>query len=136
MMLEEGDYIIGMCPAKEDAKLLTVSENGYGKRTELSEYKCQSRGGNGMMTYRVSDETGNIAGMKVVTADEDIILITSEGVIIRMDADDISTYGRVTKGVRLVRLGKDVTVVAMASVTKEDDDDELQVDATEEPGEE
>ncbi len=136
MMLDEGDYIIGMCPEVEGAKLLTVSENGYGKRTELDEYKCQSRGGKGMMTYRVSDETGNIAGMKVVSPDEDIILITSEGVIIRMNSDDISTYGRVTKGVRLVRLGKDVTVVAMASVSKEDDDAEEQTEQAEETSEE
>ncbi len=124
MLLADDDYIIGMCIGREDAKLLTVSEKGYGKRTDLSEYKCQTRGGKGMMTYRVSDETGNIAGMKIVSPEDDIILITSEGVIIRMDTEEISTYGRVTKGVRLIRLGDGVSVVTVASVQKEDEGDE------------
>lgn len=125
MLLEDGDYIIGMCIAREGAKLLTVSENGYGKRTDLSEYKCQSRGGKGMMTYRTGDETGNIAGMKIVSPEDDIILITSEGVIIRMDTEEISTYGRVTKGVRLIRLGEGVKVVTVASVQKDDETAEV-----------
>lgn len=129
MMLEDDDYIIGMCIAREGAKLLTVSEKGYGKRTDLDEYKCQSRGGKGMMTYRVSDETGNIAGMKIVSPEDDIILITSEGVIIRMDTEEISTYGRVTKGVRLIRLGEGVSVVTVASVQKDEENDEIIEDA-------
>lgn len=124
MTLEDGDYIVGMCPAKENAKLLTVSEKGYGKRTELDEYKCQSRGGKGMMTYRISEETGAVAGMKIVSPEDDIILITSDGIVIRMDTEDISTYGRVTKGVRLMRLGEGVKVVTVASVAKEEEHEE------------
>lgn len=124
MTLDGDDYIIGMCIAKEGAKLLTVSENGYGKCTELEEYKCQSRGGKGMMTYRVSEETGEIAGMNIVSAENDIIIITSEGVIIRMDSQDISTYGRVTKGVRLIRLADGVKVLSVATVQKEEDAEE------------
>lgn len=124
MTLDDGDYIVGMCPAKENAKLLTVSEKGYGKKTELDEYKCQSRGGKGMMTYRISEETGAVTGMKIVSPEDDIILITSEGVVIRMDTEDISTYGRVTKGVRLMRLGEGVNVVTVASVAKEEEHEE------------
>ncbi len=123
MKLTDDDYIVGMCIASEGAKLLTVSENGYGKRTELDEYKCQSRGGKGMMTYRITEETGAVAGMQIVSSEDDIILITSEGVIIRMDSDEISTYGRVTKGVRLMRLGEDVKIVTVATAKKENDED-------------
>ncbi|MBQ3573371.1 MAG: DNA gyrase subunit A [Clostridia bacterium] len=123
MTLTDDDYIIGMCIASEGAKLLTVSEKGYGKRTDLEEYKCQNRGGKGMMTYRVTEETGEISGMQIVSPEDDIILITSEGVIIRMDTEDISTYGRVTKGVRLVRLGEGVKVVTVAIAKKEEADE-------------
>lgn len=129
MTLDEGDYIVGMCIAKEDAKLLTVSEKGYGKRTELDEYKCQNRGGKGMMTYRISEDTGAVAGMGIVSPEDDIIMITSEGVIIRMDTEEISTYGRVTKGVRLMRLGEGVKVLSVASVKKDDDDTVGEADA-------
>ncbi len=124
MSLDDEDYIIGMCIGTENGKLLTVSENGYGKRSELSEYKRQNRGGKGMMTYRVSDETGNIAGMKIVDADDDIMLITSEGVIIRMESEEISTYGRVTKGVRLMRLADGVKILTVESVKKDEEPEE------------
>lgn len=117
--LEDGDYVIGMSVDAEDGKLLVVSEKGYGKKTELSEYKCQSRGGKGTTSYRISDATGAVAGLQVVTPKDDVILITSEGVIIRMDTEDISTYGRVTKGVRLMRLADDVNIVTVACVEKE-----------------
>lgn len=117
--LEDGDYVIGMSVDAEDGKLLVVSEKGYGKKTELSEYKCQSRGGKGTTSYRISETTGAVAGLQVVTPKDDVILITSEGVIIRMDTEDISTYGRVTKGVRLMRLADDVNIVTVACVEKE-----------------
>lgn len=123
--LENGDYVIGMSVYREDAKMLIVSENGYGKKTELSEYKCQSRGGKGTTTYKISEATGCVAGIKVVASTDDIILITSEGVIIRLDTEDISTYGRVTKGVRLMRLAEGVSLVSVARVEKEDHEEEV-----------
>ncbi len=135
MKLTGDDYIVGMCIAYEGAKLLTVSENGYGKRTELDEYKCQSRGGKGMMTYRITEETGAVAGMQIVSSEDDIILITSEGVIIRMDSDEISTYGRVTKGVRLMRLGEGVKIVTVATAKKENDEVVETEETTEAPQE-
>lgn len=117
--LEDGDYVVGMSIYREGGKMLVVSENGYGKKTELSEYKIQSRGGKGCATYKISESTGKICGIKVVAPDDDIILITSEGIIIRIDSEDISTYSRVTKGVRLMRLADGVNVVTVARVQKE-----------------
>lgn len=122
--LEDGDYVIGMSVDAEDGKLLVVSEKGYGKKTELSEYKCQSRGGKGTTSYRISEATGAVAGLQVVTPKDDVILITSEGVIIRMDTEDISTYGRVTKGVRLMRLADDVNIATVACVEKEPENED------------
>lgn len=120
--LDESDYVIGMDIAREDAKMLVVSEYGYGKKTELSEYKCQSRGGKGTTTYKISEVTGALAGMEIVTANNDIMLITSEGIIIRMASDDISTYGRVTKGVRLMRLADGASIISVAKVDKDSED--------------
>lgn len=131
MTVSDTDYIIGMCIAREGGKLLTISENGYGKKTDISEYKVQNRGGKGMMTYRISEDTGMISGMGIVTPDDDIILITSEGVVIRIDSEDISTYSRVTKGVRLVRLAEGVKVVSGASVQKDDDSESTKPDGAE-----
>lgn len=120
--LEGGDYVVGMCTYREDGKLLVVSENGYGKKTELSEYKTQARGGKGCATYKISDATGKVSGIKIVSPDDDIILITSEGIIIRIDSEDVSVYSRVTKGVRLMRLAEGVSVVTVARVEKERDE--------------
>ncbi|MBE5039744.1 DNA gyrase subunit A [Ructibacterium gallinarum] len=122
--LEDGDYVVGMSIFREDGKMLVVSEKGYGKKTELSEYKCQTRGGKGCSTYKINDVTGAVAGIKVVSPEDDVILITSEGIIIRMDTEEISTYGRVTRGVRLMRLADGVSVVTVARVEKEQDDED------------
>ena len=123
MTLDDGDYVIGMDTECENGKMLVVSEYGFGKKTELSEYKCQSRGGKGTTTYKISDATGALAGMEIVTPDDDIMLITSEGIIIRMDSEGISTYGRVTKGVRLMRFADGVSIISIAKVVKDSEDD-------------
>ncbi len=122
--LKDGDFVVGMSVNKENGKVLVISENGFGKRTEMEEYKVQARGGQGTTTYKISEQTGNVAGFSVVTEDEDIILITSEGVIIRMRCDEISTFGRVTKGVRLMRLGDGVKIVSGSEITREQESDE------------
>jgi len=119
------DYVVDMniIDANDtERNLLIVTENGYGKRTELVEYRPQGRGGMGNKTYRISPVTGNIVGMKVVSDNEDILLITNEGVIIRMTVESISTIGRVAKGVRLMRLAEDVKVVGIAAVPQEEED--------------
>ena len=135
MTLDEGDYVIGMDTESENGKMLVVSEYGFGKKTELSEYKCQSRGGKGTTTYKISDVTGALAGMEIVTPNDDIMLITSEGIIIRMDSEDISTYGRVTKGVRLMRFADGVSIISVAKVVKDSDGDSDNADENAETAE-
>ena len=120
--LKDSDYVVGASTTAPDSKLLVITENGYGKKTELDEYRGQNRGGLGILTYKVTDKTGKIAGMKTVTDDQDIMMITSEGVVIRMHIDEISTYSRNTQGVRLMRLDDDVKVVSVALTEREDDD--------------
>lgn len=122
--LHDGDYVIGASVAREDSQLLIVTENGYGKKTSLDEYKLQSRGGKGIFTYRITDKTGKIAGMKAVTDDDDIMLITSDGVVIRLHSAEISTYGRQTQGVRLMRLDDGVQVVSVARTEHEEESEE------------
>ncbi len=122
--LSGDDYVVGACIAKEDSKLLVVTEKGYGKKTELDEYKVQNRGGKGIFTYKITEKTGKIAGTRTVTDEDDIMLITSEGVLIRMHAEEISTFGRQTQGVRIMRLDDGVSLVSMAKTTREEDEEE------------
>ncbi len=124
--LRGDDYIIGMCLASEDTQLLAVTEYGYGKRTELDEYRVQSRGGVGIKTYKCSEVTGNVVGIRSVKDDEDIMIITSEGVIIRIAASGISTIGRSTKGVRLIRLPEGVKVVSIGITEHEEPEEETE----------
>jgi len=122
--LEEGDYVVGMGATVENAtSLLVVTENGFGKRTDLDEYKVQSRGGKGILTYRVTEKTGEIAGIKLVDEKDDIILITSDGTLIRINAADVSLLGRATQGVTLMRTDDDNKVVGVARIISEDDED-------------
>ena len=93
-------------------------------QTELAEYKVQARGGQGTTTYKISEETGNVSGFGLVTDDDDIILMTSEGIIIRLNTEDISTLKRVTKGVRLMRLADGVKIVSAAPVAQEEEETE------------
>lgn len=120
--LRGDDYVIGMSTAREDSELLVVTEKGYGKKTKLEEYKIQSRGGVGIRTYKISEQTGKVIGIRTVTDNDDIMLITSEGIIIRMQTKDISTFGRSTKGVRLMRLNEGVEVVSMARTEHEEEE--------------
>ncbi len=124
IMLKDGDFVVGMNVSRENARILVISENGYGKKTETSEYKVQSRGGQGTTTYKISEETGNVSGFGLVTDDEDIIIMTSEGIIIRVNTQEISTLKRVTKGVRLMRLADGVKIVSAAAVAREEEEAE------------
>jgi len=129
--LREGDYVVGACLVSEGAKLLVVSENGMGKRSEMDEYKIQARGGKGIRTYKINDKTGNVAAIKAVTDENDIMLITSEGVIIRTGVEDISTLRRDTSGVKIMKLKDDVKVVSVAVVEKEEEAEDTATDAPE-----
>ena len=122
-LASETDYVVGMGMAREDGELLCVTEKGFGKKTPLSEYKTQTRGGKGVNNYRLSDATGKVAGIQVVTETDDIMMITSEGTVIRMKSREISSIGRLTKGVRLMRLADGVTVVSMARTDEEQEEE-------------
>jgi DNA gyrase subunit A len=122
--LGKGDYVVGMGTSIENTSLLVVTENGFGKRTGLDEYRVQTRGGKGVLTYRVTEKTGKVAGMKLVNEDDDIMLISSDGTIIRMEAREISMLGRATQGVTLMRRNdEDVKVVGVTRIINEDEED-------------
>lgn len=118
--LEGDDYIVGMEVEREGASLLTVTENGYGKRTLLSDFRVQTRGGKGCAGYNITDKTGLIAATSVVDDNNDILLITSGGIVIRTGADEIPTLGRTTQGVRVVKLSDGLRVIDMAKTDKDD----------------
>ncbi len=121
--LREGDSVIGMTTAREDAELLVVTEGGYGKRTTLDAYKIQARGGIGIRTYKITENTGSVVGISTVTDSEDIMMITSEGIIIRMPASTVSSIGRNTQGVRLIRMEEGVNVVSIALTEHEEEEE-------------
>jgi len=124
--LQSGDQVVAMDSIKSNADLLTVSENGFGKRTILHEYRSQSRGGKGIMACRLTDKTGELAGIKVFTGDEDLLLITAEGVIIRMSIDEIPRLSRASQGVTLMRTGESKVVsIARAQSQDEEEDQDL-----------
>lgn len=129
--LDDGDSVVGASVVREGTRLLVVSENGYGKKTEFDEYHVQNRGGKGVLTYRITEQTGRMAGISAVTDEDDIMLITDAGVIIRLHTSDISTYSRVTKGVRLMRLDDDVKIVSLARTEREEDEEEAIVPESE-----
>ncbi|MDD6189293.1 MAG: DNA gyrase subunit A [Clostridiales bacterium] len=124
--LREGDYCVGAARAREEGSLLSVTENGYGKRTALSEYirgdgnEPQKRGGRGMKNYQVTEKTGKVAAVKVVDDADDILLVADNGIVIRMSAADINTYGRATQGVRLMNVSDGAKVISLARTERED----------------
>lgn len=126
--LRDGDYVVGIARVREGASLLTVTENGYGKRTEIDSYRIQNRGGYGLINYKVDDVRGYVCGIKIVDEDNDIILVSSEGVIIRILASDIRIMGRIAKGVRVMRVGENAKVVAF---TRAEHDDSAQTEKVE-----
>ena len=129
MKLDEGDEVVGMQMASQGEYMLVVSEKGYGKRTGISEFKLQLRGGKGLLCYNVTEKTGNLVGMKLLDDGRDIMLITNEGILIRMSVDDISVIGRNTSGVKLMSIDADsnVRVASIAKVresSRQDEEDE------------
>ena len=123
--LDDGDFVVGMEPIyDEKAYLLAITENGFGKRTELEEYRVQARAGRGVITYKTTPKTGKLVGIKVVTEDDDVMLITDTGIVIRLDVKDISILGRSTQGVTLMRAGDGGKVVSIAKVGMEEETEE------------
>ena len=121
--LNDGDEVIGMEPIIEGSKatLLAITENGFGKRTELDEYRVQARGGKGVITYKITPKTGKIVGIRIATGDEDVMLITNTGTIIRLKVKDISVLGRSTQGVTLMRTKDDCKVVSIETLAPEEE---------------
>ena len=116
MTLEGQDEVIGMQLSCQGEYLLFVSENGYGKRTAVSEFKIQNRGGKGVKCYNIIEKTGNVVGMKAVDTKNELLMITTEGIIIRICCEDISVLGRITSGVKLMNISEEH--ISVASITK------------------
>jgi len=117
--LREGDYVVSAAAADESLKLLTITENGYGKRTSIDEFSLQQRGGLGVKSHQITGKTGKIMGSVMIGEQEELMLITSEGVIIRLRGSDISTFGRASQGVKLINLSEGVKVVGAAKIDEE-----------------
>ena len=118
--LRENDYVVGAAILDENKEVLVITENGYGKRTKASEYPVKGRGGKGIKTANITEKNGPLAGLTTVNGDEDILLITNKGVIIRFNVDSVSQTGRATLGVRLMRMEDGAKVVTMAVVEPEE----------------
>ncbi|MGI6331122.1 MAG: DNA gyrase subunit A [Zhaonellaceae bacterium] len=122
--LVEGDQVVGLAYAKKDADLLVVTENGFGKRTPVEEYRTQARGGKGVYTIKYSKRNGKLVSLMVVEPGDDIMVISSEGIMIRVPIEEISQQGRATQGVTIMKLDGEDKVVAVARVATKDDDKE------------
>ena len=128
MNLSDGDEIVGMQLQKQGDSLLIVSENGMGKRTYLNEFTVQNRGGKGVKCYKITEKTGNVIGVKAVTDENEIMMITTEGVIIQLRMEDISTLGRITSGVRMMNLDEGVKVAKIAKVREKLSNGDREID--------
>ena len=127
--LRGSDYVVSMARVREGASVLTVAENGLGRRVPLESYKVQNRGGYGLMNYK----SGGVCGIKVVDDDDDIIMISTDGIVIRIRACDISMMSRYSRGVRLMRVGEDGRVVSFTRTEHDDEAETAEVEkATEE----
>ncbi|GIN59651.1 DNA gyrase subunit A [Lederbergia ruris] len=119
--LAEDDETVGMEILEDHEDVLVVTKNGFGKRTPAAEYRIQSRGGKGLITCKITERTGTVVAVETVQGDEDIMIITDSGIVIRMDVQDISVIGRNTQGVKLMTLGDDSSVSTVAKVEKEEE---------------
>ncbi len=128
MNLSDGDEIVGMQLQKQGDSLLIVSENGLGKRTYLDEFNVQNRGGKGVKCYKITEKTGNVIGVKAVTDENEIMMITTEGIIIQLRMEDISTLGRITSGVKMMNLDEGVKVAKIAKVREKLSNGEQEID--------
>ena len=124
--LDKDDEVVSMEIAEKSEQLFVATENGYGKRTPVKEYKVQARGGKGLLTYDKSkfEKTGNLIGAMVVAEDDEVFLINSDGIIIRINAGDVSVLGRTTQGVRIMRVDEDAKIVTMARAIREEEEEE------------
>ena len=120
--LAEGDEVISVAKIEEGKKVLAITQNGYGKRTEIEEFRCQTRGGKGILAMRLTEKTGLLAAQMLVDDDEDIMLITDDGTIIRIPVEGISTIGRVSQGVRVMRVEDESRIVGVTATEREEEE--------------
>lgn len=123
--LAEGDQVVAMSIVEEDTDVLAITENGYGKRTAIEEYRLQSRAGKGIKAMNLTDKTGGLAGQLLVRSDEDILIITDDGTIIRTPVDSVPLHGRATQGVRLMRVAEGSRIMSIERAEQEPEEDEL-----------
>ena len=123
MNIDDGDEVVAMQLNSQGDCLLIVSANGMGKRTSMGEFTCQNRGGKGVKCYKITEKTGDVIGARAVNEDNEVMLITTEGIIIRIACADISILGRITSGVKLINLTEGVTVASVAKVRDKEEKD-------------
>jgi len=122
--LRKGDSVVNMVIAEPDATLLTVCENGYGKRTSLEDYRDQKRGGLGLINIKATERNGKVVALKAVHDEDELIIITANGIIIRTGLEQVRAIGRNTQGVRLIKLGENDKVVAVAKLPSDQSDED------------
>ncbi len=125
-LADDADEVVGMIAINDTAsEILVVSENGYGKRSSIEDYRITNRGGKGVKTISVTDKTGKLVAIKNVIDSDDLMIINKSGIAIRMAVDSLRVMGRATQGVRLIKVREDDSIAAVAKVMKDDDDPEL-----------
>ncbi|HEX6865280.1 MAG TPA: DNA gyrase C-terminal beta-propeller domain-containing protein, partial [Thermoanaerobaculia bacterium] len=125
--LREGDRVVGMEELDSNCQILTVTERGYGKRTPVEDYRLQNRGGLGIINLKVSAKTGEVVGVKSVSLDSGLMLITQDGMIIRLNVSGVREVGRSTQGVRLMNLDAEDRIVAVAKLAEKDEETEIEL---------
>jgi DNA gyrase subunit A len=121
--LDAGDRVVSLALAREGSDILTACERGYGKRTPPGEYRLQSRGGRGTINIRTSKRNGPVVGVRDVTDDDDLIMVTETGMVVRTPAKGVSVIGRATQGVRLIKLNEGDKLLSLAKVPPEENDE-------------
>ena len=123
---DKNDEVIGMIAVNEnDSDILVVSENGYGKRSSIEDYRITNRGGKGVKTINITEKTGKLVAIKNVTDDDDLMIINKSGIAIRMAVANLRVMGRATQGVRLIKVREDDAIAAVAKAMKDEDDEEI-----------
>lgn len=129
--LRDGDSVIGACSSAEGSSVLSVTENGFGKRTDISEYGVHGRGGLGMINYKVTEKTGNVVGIEAVSGDEDLLVIADDGTIIRFPVSDVRRMGRSVSGVHIMRLNAGARVVCIEKTSREESEESEEAEESE-----
>ena len=120
--LAKGDKVVGMLTARKNSTILVVTENGFGKRTNVDEYRITKRGGKGIVTIKITERVGKMIAIKEVIDDDDLMIITSKGIVIRQQVSKLRTMGRATQGVRLIRLHEDDYIADIARIVRDADE--------------